>query len=527
VGAESTFAKGALIDRYEVRDLIGEGGMGAIYRAVDTKIGRTVALKVVRADRLDSTAGEQVRQRFLREALAISKVDHRNVVRVFDFGFSGETPYLAMEYLRGRDLGKRIKEVKASADFLPISEVVDVMLSVCAAVRACHDVGIIHRDLKPSNVFLCEGDSEPVVKILDFGVSKAPMASDLTREGQIVGTPQYLAPEQIDGMAVPQTDQYAIGVMLYMCLTKSLPYQKHGSIGLLRAIVLGRFAPPRTLRAELPEKLEAIILRALRTAPEERFESVHAMGRALWEFASPGAREQWRSYYFDNRPSAPPKASTHAMPLIEALARGLPPPKPPTDSLAFAPTAGAPAVAEKANAVAEKASAADRTTTEAPAAKSGPAELETPASKPVPAALQTPATVGDAKVSGNRSKRSTMAPLIVAGALALAVAAWLTLGRPKGEDSSKQPEPVTPAAAVAPAPPPPAAVAPAAPAPPAAIPAPRQTQPPRPANEAPAPAPPRESAPQATPSPRPEKRHRRGSRRQTPERRPDDVPIMP
>ena len=99
--------------------------MGAIYRAVDTKLGRTVALKVVRADRLGSSGGEQVRQRFLREALAMSKVDHRNVVRVLDFGFSGDTPYLAMEYLRGQDLGKL---VKASAGPLPIAEVVDVML---------------------------------------------------------------------------------------------------------------------------------------------------------------------------------------------------------------------------------------------------------------------------------------------------------------------------------------------------------------------------------------------------------------
>src|SRR5262249_34749280 len=172
------------------------------------------------------------------------------------------------EYLRGQDLGRRLK---AATDLLPIAEVVDVMLGVCAAVRACHDAGIIHRDLKPSNIFLCEGDSDRVVKILDFGVSKPPIASDLTREGQIVGTPQYLAPEQIDGKAVPQTDQYAIGVMLYACLTRTLPYQEHANFGLLRAIVVGKFAAPRALRPELPEKLEDIVVRAMRRAPEERF----------------------------------------------------------------------------------------------------------------------------------------------------------------------------------------------------------------------------------------------------------------
>jgi serine/threonine-protein kinase len=321
VGADSTFAKGDRIDRFEIRELIGQGGMGAIYRAVDTKIGRTVALKVIRTDRLGSSSGELVRQRFLRETLALSKVEHRNVVRVLDFGFSGDTPYLAMEYLRGQDLGKLLK---STATLLPIGDVVDVMLEVCAAISACHDAGIIHRDLKPSNVFLCEErESERIVKILDFGVSKPPVAGDLTREGQIVGTPQYLAPEQIDGKAVPQTDQYAVGVMLYACLTKTLPYHGHASFGLLRAIVLGKFPPPAAARTDLPEKLEGIILRAMRIVPDERYPSIHELGKALWEFATPVAREKWRSYYFDERLRAPPKASTHAMPLIEALARGI------------------------------------------------------------------------------------------------------------------------------------------------------------------------------------------------------------
>ena len=304
MGGDSTFSKGDLVDRFEIQELIAEGGMGAIYRAVDTRLRKTVAIKVVRGDRLGSSTGEEARQRFLREALAISKVDHRNVVRVLDFGFSNHMPYLAMEYLRGRDLGKLVKSTSA---FLPIAEVVDVMLSVCAAIRACHQAGIIHRDLKPSNVFLCERDGEREVKILDFGVSKAPIASDLTREGQILGTPQYLAPEQVDGTAVPQTDQYAIGVMLYVCLTKLLPYQDLASLRLLRAIVVGRFTPPRALRAELPEKLEAIILRAMRTVPEERFESVQCAGTGAVGFASAEAREQWRSYCFDDALRAPPR----------------------------------------------------------------------------------------------------------------------------------------------------------------------------------------------------------------------------
>ena len=156
------------------------------------------------------------------------------------------------------------------------------------------------------------------MKILDFGVSKPPIASDLTREGQIVGTPQYLAPEQVDGKAVPQTDQYAIGVMLYACLTKSLPYQNHASLGLLRAIVLGKFPPPRALRPELPEKLEEIILRAMRTAPEERFESVHALGRELLPFASAHAREQVAVVL----PRRPPEGAAQGVDARDAADRG-------------------------------------------------------------------------------------------------------------------------------------------------------------------------------------------------------------
>jgi serine/threonine protein kinase len=133
--------------------------------------------------------------------------------------------------------------------------------------------------------------------VLDFGVSKAPTADDLTREGQNLGTPQYLAPEQIDGKVGPASDQYALGVLLYVCLTLRLPYEDHQDRALLRAIEAGRFAAPHTLRPDLPEELEAIVLRAMHVSPSERFESVYALGQRLWRLASPRSQEEWRSYY--------------------------------------------------------------------------------------------------------------------------------------------------------------------------------------------------------------------------------------
>jgi serine/threonine-protein kinase len=290
------FVTGQRIDRYEIREHIGQGGMGAVYRAIDSKLGRTVALKTVVAHRRGDKMTEEIRERFMREALAASRVDHRNVVQVLDFGFADDgTPYMVMEYLRGQSLSAILKSAKAP---LAIDYVADVMLSVCAALRACHHVGIIHRDLKPANIFLCDTDTGWEVKVLDFGISKAPATDDLTEDGQIVGTPQYLSPEQIDGTVGPESDQYALGVLMYVSLTGRLPYASYQSIRLLRAISEGTFAPPRTLRPDLPEGLEAIVLRAMHISAKQRFESIHALGQKLWDFASVRGQTQWKTFYF-------------------------------------------------------------------------------------------------------------------------------------------------------------------------------------------------------------------------------------
>ncbi len=300
--SETGSLKRRRIDRYEIHELIGEGGMGAVYRAIDSRLGRTVALKTVVSHRSGEGLTDELRQRFMREALAASQVDHRNVVHVIDFGVTEDgTPYLVMEYLRGRDLGVLLKKAKAP---LAIAYVADVMLGVCAALRACHQLGIVHRDLKPSNIFLADTDTGPEIKVLDFGVSKAPMASDLTQEGQILGTPQYLSPEQVNGKVGPESDQYALGVLLYVCLTKKLPFEEHQNLSLLRAIEAGRFQGPRGHRPEIPPPLEAIILRAMHVNPSDRFESVHALGQALWTFASSRGQVEWKDYYFHTPPAS-------------------------------------------------------------------------------------------------------------------------------------------------------------------------------------------------------------------------------
>jgi serine/threonine protein kinase len=315
------------IDRYELHELVGEGGMGAVYRAVDSRLGRTVAVKTVLAQHSDQGLANELRQRFMREALAASRVEHRNVVQVIDFGVTEDgTPYLVMEYLRGRDLGVLLRKSKQP---LAIDYVADVMLCVCAALRACHQQGVVHRDLKPSNIFLADTDTGSEIKVLDFGVSKAPVAGDLTQEGQILGTPQYLSPEQVNGKVGPASDQYALGVLLYVCLTKKLPFEEHQNLSLLRAIEVGRFPGPRAHRPEIPAELEAIILRAMHADPTRRFESVHALGQALWKFASQRGQVEWKNYYFQTLPPAEgktakgipfePAANSAAIPVARAV----------------------------------------------------------------------------------------------------------------------------------------------------------------------------------------------------------------
>ena len=381
--------------------------MGAVYRAVDTRLGRTVALKTVLSHRSSEGLTDELRQRFMREALAASQVDHRNVVHVIDFGVTNDgTPYLVMEYLRGRDLGVLLKQAKAP---LTVEYVADVMLGVCAALRACHQLGIVHRDLKPSNIFLADTDTGPEIKVLDFGVSKAPTAIDLTQEGQILGTPQYLSPEQVNGKVGPESDQYALGVLLYVCLTKKLPFEEHQNLTLLRAIEAGRFQGPRAHRPEIPQALEAILLRAMHVNPAERFESVHALGQALWTFASSRGQVEWKNYYFHTPPTSA---------FSEATLRGIPhAPVPGASGVSLAAgKPGAPATVEPTAILAASVNLAPAIS----ATASPQLFLSTKLARPTPEASEAPSPA--VRPAGERSWRRWVVLGVAAGVISAGAA---------------------------------------------------------------------------------------------------------
>ena len=260
----------------EIRHPIGHGGTGDVYRAWDTDLQREVAVKVLRE--------VEGLERFEREAELLSKVDSENVVRIQDFRLHGAHPYIVMELLRGVSL----RDCLAESGAMSIAEAVGVVLGVCRGVAACHRLGIIHRDLKPANVFLATTTHRTVAKVLDFGLAKPRSCDvDTTAPGQIPGTPAYMAPELLRGLAADElSDQYSVGLLLYLALTGKRPFGDKQKAELALAIMRSELVPPKEARPDLPEDLVAVLLRAVSGERAARFPSIMALGRALVPFAS-------------------------------------------------------------------------------------------------------------------------------------------------------------------------------------------------------------------------------------------------
>ncbi len=268
-------AIGSMLDgRYRVDAVLGVGGMGRVYKAEHTGIGRAVAIKVLHA-RLGGS--KEAAQRFQREALASGRLDHPNIVGVSDFGVLEDgSLYLVMEALEGEALGKRIERDKR----IPWPEALAIIRGVLAGLRHAHDKGVVHRDIKPDNIFLARKDGEQVVKILDFGIAKlyAGNADDpaTTRAGLTVGTPAYLSPEQAVGGAItPASDLYSTSVVLYEMLTGRAPFTDEDPLAMLTAHV-SKDPPPFAEVApdlDVPPGIEAVIQLGLAKVSAERIAS--------------------------------------------------------------------------------------------------------------------------------------------------------------------------------------------------------------------------------------------------------------
>lgn len=265
--------------KYRLLRRIDEGGMGVVYEAEDRSLGRRVALKVLSA----RAHGDQgARRRLVREARAAAAIQHPSIVQVYEVGSDGETDYVAMELLQGEDLAARIRRQGA----LPIPLVERLAIALADAMIAMHDAGIVHRDIKPRNLFLArQGREQDVLKVLDFGIARSdPMGDDtLTATGEVFGTPQYMAPEQLRGAkhADARSDIWAAGATLYQALTGQPPFAAESASELILKITLEDVRPVSALRPDVPARLAQAVERALMREPRARFQTARELCAAL------------------------------------------------------------------------------------------------------------------------------------------------------------------------------------------------------------------------------------------------------
>ena len=265
---------------YRITRLIGEGGMGAVYEAVQLRLNKRVAIKLMARD---LASNREALARFHREAEITSHLGHPHLVTVMDFGQaeSGE-PYLVMEYLEGEDLDHRLRRVGR----MPVDAVVHVVKQVASALNAAHDQGVVHRDLKPGNVFLLQIPGEPdFVKVLDFGISKMKAArTQLTKASAVMGTPNYMSPEQATGMVEEvdhHTDQWSLACIAWEMLLGRGPFVADEVAAVLYQIINLNPHPLAPRVPGLPQAVETVLRRALSKQPAERFPSMREFSRAL------------------------------------------------------------------------------------------------------------------------------------------------------------------------------------------------------------------------------------------------------
>jgi serine/threonine protein kinase len=308
------------VGEYEILEEAGRGGMGVVYKARHLRLGRLAALKVMLAWR--HASGLQ-RRRFQIEAELMARVQHPNIVRLVEAGSHEGQPFMALEWVEGQRLADRL----GGAPW-PALEAVGLIEMLARAVHAAHGQGVIHRDLKPDNVLLTV-DGAP--RITDFGLAcRVDGCRGLTATGYLVGTPEYMAPEQVQGPDVvigPAADVYALGVMLYEMLAGRLPFHGDSPMQVLHAVTSGEPPPPRALCPDVPRDLEAITLKCLEKIPALRYRTALALAEDLERFREgmPVAAGPWRRgrrwmLAFPSRPAGPSSLLTALIVVLIALA---------------------------------------------------------------------------------------------------------------------------------------------------------------------------------------------------------------
>jgi serine/threonine-protein kinase len=304
--------KGELLsDRYEIHDRLGSGGMSSVFRATDTILERTVAVKIL-AEHLSDD--ERFVARFRREALAVAKLVHPNIVQVYDTGIEGDRHYIVMEYVKGKS-GAQLLQSNGRLD---TDSAVEIGVQACAGLDYAHRHGIIHRDVKPGNLMIiggpAGGGSDMTVKLADFGIARAEAQSRITQVGSVVGTAAYLAPEQARGdEATPSSDVYSLGVVLYQFLTGRLPYEGASLAELAVRQQSEQPLPPSSYSDDVPQSVDDAVLVALESDPARRFAAAGELADALRQGVPGGTTAATRVL-----PGDDPTAATRHMPRTQA-----------------------------------------------------------------------------------------------------------------------------------------------------------------------------------------------------------------
>jgi eukaryotic-like serine/threonine-protein kinase len=266
---------GQSLGRYHILEQLGQGGMASVYRAYDTILERDVAVKVIRVDQFAPAMLEEVLKRFEREAKALAKLSHPNIVHVHDYGEYQGAPYLVMEYLPGGTLKSQLGTA------MPWQQAKRILLPIAQALAYAHEHNIVHRDIKPSNVLLTD-KGQPMLS--DFGIAKileSEQTASLTGTGMGVGTPEYMAPEQWIGQAGPLSDLYSLGVVLYELVTGRKPYAADTPAAIMLKQANDPLPHPRRFAPDLPEAVEKVLFKTLAKRPEDRYQSMGEFVAAL------------------------------------------------------------------------------------------------------------------------------------------------------------------------------------------------------------------------------------------------------
>ncbi len=261
--------------RFVTESMIGKGGMGVVFKAVDPLIGRTVAIKALRTDTgMIGDSQDELQSRFELEFKSAGTLSHANIVTIYDVGQENNTTFIAMEFIDGRSLEQLLRE----GDVLSFERIGEVVQGICWGLDYAHAANIVHRDIKPANILIEPGSGIP--KITDFGVAKV-QSSGLTQTGTVIGTPAYMSPEQILGKEVSgRSDQFSAAVILYQMLTGKLPFGSDAPASILFRIVHNDPEPPHELNPDVPEALSNVVAKALAKDPADRFESCADMAAA-------------------------------------------------------------------------------------------------------------------------------------------------------------------------------------------------------------------------------------------------------